>query len=391
MTRGASGFYTKAMFGIISLALALYAIFRFAFRLRTSRRLKALASLLFATAAFKQQFFTHVGGHFFSPELPRFVIELYSVLFAALAVLCLLTLVMDICSLPGALSRAATAWRTGGLCFRRGGEPGIPGALAAFMLALSLAVGVYGVYEAQRQPRVVARETDVAGLPPEFDGYRIIHLSDIHISASRRAPWAEELVKRVNELEPDLILITGDFIDGSVEARRGDVGPLSELRARDGVFGVLGNHEYYFGSLEWKARLEELGIKILTGENRVISRGSASLAVAGFGEEAADIPRATAGIPEGATVVLMDHRPGRARENASSGAALQLSGHTHGGMSPMLASMVARYNAGFVRGWYDVEEMKLFVSPGTGIWNGFLFRLGVPSELTVLTLRSGSG
>lgn len=194
-----------------------------------------------------------------------------------------------------------------------------------------------------------------------------------------------------------MILMTGDFIDGTVEARRGDVEPLAGLRARDGVFGVLGNHEYYFGWREWTARLEELGADILFDEHRIIRRGDAALAVAGlpdgysarYGGGVPDERRAIEGAPEGAFVIVMDHRPGNARANAAAGADLQLSGHTHGGMVRGLARVIAKYNGGFVNGWYDVDGMELFVSPGTGIWNGFLTRLGVPSELTVLTLRRG--
>ena len=173
--------------------------------------------------------------------------------------------------------------------------------------------------------------------------------------------------------------------------------PLAGLRARDGVFGVLGNHEYYFGWREWTVRLEELGADILFDEHRIIRRGDAALAVAGlpdgysarYGGGAPDARRALEGAPEGAFVIVMDHRPGNARANAAAGADLQLSGHTHGGMVRGLARVIAKYNGGFVNGWYDVDGMKLFVSPGTGIWNGFLTRLGVPSELTVLTLRRG--
>ena len=189
-----------------------------------------------------------------------------------------------------------------------------------------------------------------------------------------------------------MILITGDFIDGTVEARRADVEPLARLRARDGVFGVAGNHEYYFGWREWTARFEELGIRMLANENAAIRRGEAALTVAGLPDgyiERTEARKALEGAPEGAFVVLMDHRPGNARANVEAGVDLQLSGHTHGGMVWGLARVIAKYNGGFVNGWYDVDGMKLFVSPGTGIWNGFLTRLGVPSELTVLTLRSG--
>ena len=386
------------MFRIAAIFLVLYPLLRFVLPLRASWPVKAGLSVFVVAAAFKQQFFTHVGGHFFSPELPKFVIEGYTVAFVALAVLCVLTLCRDLSLALRSIARAADAWRTGsGMYYGVFASSGISLLTAALMLALSLAVGVYGVYEAQRQPRIVEREAAFAELPPEFDGYRIILLSDLHISASRKAPWTAELVRRIGELEPDMILMTGDFIDGTVEARRADVEPLAGLRARDGVFGVAGNHEYYFNWREWTARFEELEIKMLANENAAIRRGEAVLTVAGLpdgyssrdGSGAPDALRALEGSPEGAFVILMDHRPGNARANAAAGADLQLSGHTHGGMVRGLARVIAKYNGGFVNGWYDVDGMKLFVSPGTGIWNGFLTRIGVPSELTVLTLRRG--
>lgn len=384
------------MFRIVAVVLILYTVLRFVLPLRASWHAKAALTAFIAAAAFKQQFFTHVGGHFFSPELPQFVIEGYTAAFAALAVLFALTLCRDAALVLRSASRAAKVRRTrSGMYCAVFAPSGISPLMAALMLALSLSVGVYGVYEAQRQPRVVERDAVFAKLPPEFDGYRIILLSDLHISASRKAPWAAELVRRVCELEPDMVLITGDVIDGTVEARRDDVAPLAGLRARDGVFGVLGNHEYYFGWREWTARLEELGIRILAGENATILRGEAALTVAGLPDGysqrggAPDAGAALEGAPAGAFTILMDHRPGNARANAAAGADLQLSGHTHGGMVWGLARVIAKYNGGFVNGWYDADGMKLFVSPGTGIWNGFLTRIGVPSELTVLTLRRG--
>ena len=386
------------MFRTVAVVLVLYTVLRFVLALRAAWPAKAALAAFIAAAAFKQQFFTHVGGHFFSPELPQFVIEGHTVAFVALAVLFALTFCRDAALVLRSAARAISVWRTGsGIYYGVFSSSGISPAAAALMIALSLAVGVYGVYEAQRQPRAVERDAVFAELPPEFDGYRIILLSDLHISASRKAPWTAELVRRVCELEPDMILITGDVIDGTAAARREDVEPLAGLRARDGVFCVLGNHEYYFGWREWTARLEELGVKILRNENAAIARGDAALTVAGlpdgyssrYGGGAPDARTALEGSPEGAFAILMDHRPGNARANAAAGADLQLSGHTHGGMVWGLARVIAKYNGGFVNGWYDVEEMRLFVSPGTGIWNGFLTRLGVPSELTVLTLRSG--
>lgn len=386
------------MFRTAAIVLVLYTVLRFVLPLRAAWPAKAALAAFVAAAACKQQFFTHIGGHFFSPELPEFVIEGYSAAFAAIAVLFVLTLCRDAALALRSIARAVNAWRAGGgMYYGVFASSGISPLTAALMLAFSLSVGIYGVYEAQRQPRAVERDAVFAELPPEFDGYRIILLSDLHISASRKAPWTAELVRRAVELEPDMILITGDVIDGTVEARRADVEPLAGLRARDGVFGVLGNHEYYFGWREWTAWLEELGIRILGNENAAIVRGEAALAVAGlsdgyssrYGGGVPDARTALEGAPDGAFTILMDHRPGNARANAAAGADLQLSGHTHGGMVWGLARVIAKYNGGFVNGWYGADGMKLFVSPGTGIWNGFLTRLGVPSELTVLTLRRG--
>ena len=176
------------MFRIAAFVLVIYTVLRFVLPLRAAWPAKAALSVFVIAAAFKQQFFTHVGGHFFSPELPKLVIEGYTAAFVALAVLFALTLCRDLSLVLRSIARAANAWRTGsGMYYGVFASSGISPMAAALMLALSLSVGVYGVYEAQRQPRIVEREAAFAELPPEFDGYRIIHLSDLHISASRPA------------------------------------------------------------------------------------------------------------------------------------------------------------------------------------------------------------
>ena len=85
----------------------------------------------------------------------------------------------------------------------------------------------------------------------------------------------------------------------------------------------------------------------------------------------------------------MDHRPGGAAVNARAGVDLQLSGHTHGGQILGMTLLVAEYNEGYLSGWYQVGNMRLYVSPGAGLWGGFPVRLGVPSEIAAVTLRAG--
>jgi predicted MPP superfamily phosphohydrolase len=106
-----------------------------------------------------------------------------------------------------------------------------------------------------------------------------------------------------------------------------------------------------------------------------------------FGAPAPDLATALAGVPADAPVILLDHQPMFAKRAADRDVALQLSGHTHGGMVVGLDRLVARANNGFVSGWYRVGDMQLYVNNGTGLWPGFALRLGTPAELTRITLR----
>ncbi len=193
----------------------------------------------------------------------------------------------------------------------------------------------------------------------------------------------------------------GDLVDGSPEKRAADVAPLAKLRAGYGIFACLGNHEYYSGLTQWRAAYQRLGFNLLYNSGATVDLGAGRLYIAGVTDPAAEGPRfnlpgpdaveALAGAPEGAVKILLAHQPRRAADYARAGADLQLSGHTHGGHLKGLDLIVKKANDGFVAGWYQVAGLKLYVSRGTGLWNGFPLRLGVPSEITVMTLRSAAG
>jgi len=322
------------------------------------------------------------SGSIFAPEYPRPLIILFNLLFGATVLLAIFQIVLDVASLVIMLSI--------------GSFPTVPPEIRYAIGTAALVLSASGVINAVRVPPVKNVEIRISGLPAEFDGYRLLQLTDLHLSRLFPEWWARAVVARSNALDVDLVAITGDFIDGDLENRRKDVAPLAELRARDGVYAIPGNHEYFFGYDAWMKHDASLGICMLTNAHAVIERDDAQLVIAGVTDHAAvgskfpapDIAKALKGAPDGAPIILLDHQPRMARQRAKAGIALQLSGHTHGGMVIGLDRLVARANDGFVSGWYNVDGMQLYVNNGTALWPGFALRLGRPSELTVFTLRA---
>src|SRR5690606_5879159 len=149
----------------------------------------------------------------------------------------------------------------------------------------TLAAAVPAWLWARREARMLARVKRVAvplsGLGPELSGLRIVQVSDVHIGDTLGARYLERLVDRVNQLDPDVVAITGDLVDGPLAALKGEVEPLTRLRARHGVYFVPGNHEYYSAVEEWLAELGRLGLDILHNEHRVLQVGASALVVAG--------------------------------------------------------------------------------------------------------------
>jgi predicted MPP superfamily phosphohydrolase len=321
------------------------------------------------------------SGSVFSPEFPRPVVALFNWALGAIVLLALLQLALDVGLLLG-------------IPFN-GGVVSAPDKVRYGLAALAAVAAAIGVHQAMRIPPLKDVEIGIRGLPRQFDGYTILQLTDLHISRLFPASWARNVVERSNKLGVDLIAITGDLIDGTVEARRTDIEPLQDLKATDGVYVISGNHEYIFGYSAWMAQFAALGLLSLENRHIVVDRDGGTLVLAGITDRASrrgghpvrDLAAVLKGIPEGAPVILLDHQPSDARHAAEFGVALQLSGHTHGGLIWGIDRLAARANAGYVSGRYDVDGMTLYVNNGTALWPGFALRLGRPSELTRITLR----
>jgi predicted MPP superfamily phosphohydrolase len=317
--------------------------------------------------------------------MPRAVVILFNWAFGALLLLAVFQIALDV----GALATMAV----------RRGTVTVPDGLRYAIAGIAALLAATGVWNAIRVPPIKDITIAVPGLPRQFDGYRLIQLTDLHISRLFPAAWTRAVVDRTNAADADLVVVTGDFIDGSVAMRRSDVAPLGDLRARDGVYAIPGNHEYFFDYADWMRHLKGLGMRMLPNAHAVLERGDARLVLAGVtdlsapgvGQAGPDLDAALAGAPAGVPVLLLDHQPKEARRAAARGVAIQLSGHTHGGMIRGLDRLVAPANNGFVSGRYVLGGMTLYVNNGTALWPGFALRLGVPSELTRITLRRAGG
>ena len=373
-----------AKFQLVTTLLWLFLVLRFLLPLSLSPGITAVLGLVLLVASHQHILIRRFRGSAFSPELPRPLGMLANALLCTLLLLTVFQIALELTSVVGYLFK--------------GSYPVPPLGLRYLIGLAAVSLSVLGVVQAVRVPPVKEVEVRLANLPPEFDGYRIIQLTDLHLSRLFPQRWSEQVVAKANAQKADLIVITGDLMDGTLEDRKNDVEPLGELSAKDGVFVITGNHEYYYGHEGWMSRYQELGMTRLSNSHAQISRGNSKIVLAGitdstsqrFGLPEPDLQRALAGAPAGAPVILLDHKPGGAPAAAKAGVDLQLSGHTHGGMIKGMHWLVARFNNGFVSGFYDVDGMQLYVNNGTALWNGFALRIGVPSELTVITLRRGA-
>lgn len=255
-------------------------------------------------------------------------------------------------------------------------------------------VALYGLYQGTKIPKLVKKNIYIEKWPEEMEGFKICHLTDLHISSLLSKKWLEKVVEKTNEQSPDLIALTGDFTDGYPNIHKDSIKPLANLKAKYGIFGVTGNHDYYYDFKGWIQEYKNNGIHLLFNETVKIGNsknyfylsGVPDIAASTIKEEMPDIKKTLFGIDLSKAILLLDHRPANAYKNAENGVDLQFSGHTHGGMIPILASIVKKMNNGFYSGYYKVNNMHLYLSNGTGIWNGFPIRIGHHSEITELTL-----
>ncbi len=230
-------------------------------------------------------------------------------------------------------------------------------------------------------------------LSPEKNGYRIAQISDLHVGSTIGLSYVQTVVDQVNALNADLIVLTGDLVDGSVKELEPFVAPLKNLKAKDGVYFITGNHEYYTQDVPgWYDWLRKIGITPLENQ-RVSIGGKKGFELAGLPDLAArqfgvnpDLEKTLAGRDPMKPVIVLAHQPVTFLEAVKQQVDLQLSGHTHGGqMFPF--NYLVRLAQPYMAGLYREGDSQLYVSCGTGYW-GPPMRLGTASEITELELVS---
>jgi predicted MPP superfamily phosphohydrolase len=253
---------------------------------------------------------------------------------------------------------------------------------------------------------ITRHEVVLPYLDPVFDGMTVTLASDIHSSPYMSLQDMKAIVRTINSLQNDLIVLPGDFVTENLEELPPFLEAFSELRAPAGILATLGNHDFDANADAVTRGLEEIGIRTLRNENTALTRNGKHLHFLGVDEADDDqivdhikgkasehIEALFKGVPDDAASILLCHKPYRFKEYSKAGVGLMLSGHTHGGQivlarfggTPItVCSLATKY----VDGWFTSEEnAKMYVSRGLGVVD-IPMRINCPPEIAQLTLRS---
>lgn len=268
--------------------------------------------------------------------------------------------------------------------------------LYGFLLLLLLFLSGAALYCFFMEPDrlILVRETvRIPGLPEAFDGFRIAVMSDFHLTTKaddlslfRRA------VALANAKSPDAVFLLGDFVEGNIPGYGGEIGTagreLGRLKAPDGIFAVMGNHDRKLGIAKLTGSLERNGIIVLENSSRTIRRGKYAIHIAGLAESKPDnklssLPE----VPPDEPVFLLSHYPDRPL-SVKRPVALSFAGHTHGGqiVLPLVGALVVYSRYGLLRGCEERKGRRLFITSGIGT-SLIRIRCGVPPEVVLITLK----
>ena len=242
-------------------------------------------------------------------------------------------------------------------------------------------------------PEITDIDIFLRRLSPAHEGLRIVHLTDIHHSLYTPREEVQRAVQLTNSLRPDVVAITGDFVTLSPAYIQPVARTLGKLRARLGVFAVLGNHDFHVDPEEVTRALEAQRIRVLRNSHYALRAGAATLWIIGVDDiwwRAADLPAAMLHVPARDTKILLCHNPRGIRRAAARGIDLVLSGHTHGGQVrlPVVGSIYghSKFGKRFIEGWNRLDGTQIYINRGIGKVL-VPVRFGCPAEIACLRLR----
>ncbi len=257
------------------------------------------------------------------------------------------------------------------------------------------------IQAAMVEPRTIEitqQRIQLPRLPAEFRGFRLVQLSDIHHSPFLSEAEITEAARRANDLAPDLIVLTGDYVSHSRDFIDGCARALGTLRARHGVLAVLGNHDHWTDGPAMASALSAAGIRVLANENLTIARDGATIRVIGIDDllvKRGNLRQALDGTNRNETRILLSHNPAIIREAARHGIDLVLSGHTHGGQINWKLLMgredtatqrwLKRPSRRLMRGYARLGNTHLYVNRGLGTVV-LPLRYGCPPEISVIEM-----
>lgn len=412
---------------ISALVFVVYAIASLVLPMKMKWWAKVLWSLIIIASGAKYLIYLQTGG-ILEPKLEPPMVVLLEALYSALMLAVVMALIKDVVLLIRTIfrffvRRAYNEKMLSGPKRERAPlvfEKWPLGKVTIVIAICAMSAASYGTLSQFKVPEVKVVDIEIKDLPQEFEGYKVVQLTDIHIGPILKGEFLEGVVARTNSLKPDLVLITGDFVDGSVKKLKGEFESFTKLRSKNGVLAVTGNHEYYSGANSWVKTFEEFGIKFLRNESVLIKKSHSSILVAGvpdyrgesMGEVKPDLNKAYSTIinyHEGANTVIAAPSDKQAKALTKRGGAdalvnvdksaaknfsisakpssagnhnsvneasavilmahqprvvkegdlkadLVLVGHTHGGTMFFLKPLIAAFNEGYVSGLYELSE-----------------------------------
>lgn len=323
-------------------------------------------------------------------------------IFGAMLCCAIPKILFTLCSLLGKLTHIA------GISQTYSNRPlDVLGCLLAFA---SFCILLYGSMFGWKQLTVREVTVECPDLPAAFDGYRLAHFTDMHIGTQAgNTPLIEKMIQLINSQKADMIVFTGDLVNGNPdELEPGFIQLLQQLKATDGVYSVMGNHDYcMYGQYHNKRSMasavqqlqqierEQLHWDLLLNEHRIIRRGNDSIALLGVENdgtppfpEYGDLPKTLKGLEDGCFKVLLSHDPTHWRRKVlpETDIQLTLSGHTHATQFKIGDFSPSRFVYKDWDGLYTEGHRNLFISNGLGAVM-FPFRFGAWPEVVVITLK----